>query len=202
MNLSFFILLFATYKIYRGLVYLRIQFKKPKYSRGVYGIPKYEDLAQLQDNAFEDWNIFVRNKLESYYRASFVYAVANILLTSIELLCLWHQMNQNFIFYVTSESFWLVWNCYILYKLLKLKNKNKLKTWRTQSFVMQTNTIDGGFEEDVTLKKLQKQKSDRKKSLKFKELVNKRQNRSKYSVDQSQKSQRLLISKSSLQQKS
>ena len=111
MVLSFFILLFATYKIYRGFMYLIMYSKIPKYNPGLYGIPKLEYLAVLQDNAFEDWNLFVRNKLESYYKASFVYAVATILLTIMELLCLWHQMNKFFILYVSMESLWLIWNC-------------------------------------------------------------------------------------------
>lgn len=141
--------------------------KIPKYNPGLYGIPKLQYLADLQDNAFEDWNLYVRNKLEQYYKASFVYAVANILLTSIELLCLWNQMNFYFFLYVSFDSVWLINNCLILLKLLRLKNKNKLKTWRTQSFTIQTNTTGKGFEEDQSIKKLQVEKSNRKRSVKF-----------------------------------
>ena len=86
--LSFFVpyWLLLTYQSKLGLKYIIYQFEKPKFNLALTGNADYENELKDQEQEFEDWNIYMRLKLEKYYRISIVVSVS-VLIINILILC-------------------------------------------------------------------------------------------------------------------
>ena len=104
-----------------GIEYLSKLRDKPKFNLIYHSSEEFAKEAKDQDLAFQQWNLYVRLRLEQYYRVSVVLAFCIFLQNLLILIFLWGEMNLFYKLYTIFNSLNFIILAWTTFRLQKIK---------------------------------------------------------------------------------